>query len=121
MICLICIFILAGCVQTASPIRLPNLKKISSIDISFEGNKIHHTDKSWINDVVSGIKHAKATRKESVQDEPKVDEYIKIDIKYSGNTSTLFAYENKKKYYIEQPYQGIYEIDDNLYHKFQQK
>ena len=121
LICLICSLLLVGCSKTASPIRLPDLNNISSINISFEENKIHHTNKTWINDVILEIKNAKATRKESVQDEPKVEEYIKIDIKYSGNTSTLFAYENKKKYYIEQPYQGIYEIDDNLYQKLQQK
>ena len=94
---------------------------IAVVNVSFEGKKIFHSDKLWINDVVSKMGDAKPTRKESVQDVPKVDNYIKVDFKVKKENFTVFAYEEKGKYYIERPYQGIYEIDDNLYQKLQQK
>ncbi|WP_329385556.1 DUF5301 domain-containing protein [Anaerofustis butyriciformans] len=121
LICLICSLLFVGCSKTASPISLPKAGDIDNVNVSFEGKKIYHSDKSWINDVVSKMGDAKPTRKESVQDVPKVDNYIKVDFKVKKENFTVFAYEEKGKYYIERPYQGIYEIDDNLYQKLQQK
>lgn len=121
LICLICSLLLVGCSKTASPISLPKAGDIDTVNVAFEGKKIYHNDKSWINDVISKMGDAKPTRKESVQDVPKVDNYIKVDFKVKKENFTVFAYEEKGKYYIERPYQGIYEIDDNLYQKLQQK
>ncbi|MCO8193764.1 MULTISPECIES: hypothetical protein [Anaerofustis] len=33
---------------------------IAVVNVSFEGKKIFHSDKLWINDVFSGIKNAKS-------------------------------------------------------------
>lgn len=57
------------------------------------------------------------TAEESVQDSPvDSDEEIKIDFIFDeGAISTLFVYEKNGKYYIEQPYNGIYEITQDEY------
>lgn len=112
---------MAECAKMILTIRFSKAGDIDNVNVSFEGKKIYHSDKSWINDVVSKMGDAKPTRKESVQDVPKVDNYIKVDFKVKKENFTVFAYEEKGKYYIERPYQGIYEIDDNLYQKLQQK
>ena len=65
------------------------------------------------------LKMQKATCKQSIQNEPKVQEYIKIDIKYLTGINTLFIYVNKKDQYIEQHYQGIHEIDYYPHKKLQ--
>ena len=69
--------------------------------------------------MISNISNSKPTSKESVQDVPQVKSYIKIDIQFETGTSTLFAYEDNGKYYVEQLYQGIYEIDSKLYEQLQ--
>ena len=43
-----------------------------------------------------------------------------IDFQFEAGTSTLFAYEDSGKYYVEQPYQGIYKIDSQLYSQLQE-
>ena len=46
-----------------------------------------------------------------------VESYIKIDFRLKTGTSTIFAYEDRGKYYLEQPYQGIYKIDRKLFER----
>ena len=57
------------------------------------------------------------TGKESVQDSPvNVENEIGIHILLTDeNVMTLFAYKKNFKYYIEMPYNGIYDIDEETY------
>lgn len=110
-----CILALSACGGKADPIVLPNAGDITSVDITAGNKTINHADKAWINEMLSNISSSGPTSKESVQDAPDVENYIKIDIQFESGTGTLFAYEDSGKYYIEQPYQGIYEIDSKLY------
>ena len=81
-----------------------------AIDITFGENTVSHSDKTWISEIIADISSSEPTKKESVQDCPQVESYIKIDFQFETGTSTIFAYEDSGKYYIEQPYQGIYKI-----------
>lgn len=107
-------FALASCGK-ADPIVLPDRDDIANISVVIDGETIYHEDSAWIDSVMSGIADAEPTSKESVQDVPQVDDYIKLDIQLYGGVSTVFAYEEDGKYYIEQPYQGIYELDSDTY------
>lgn len=111
----VCIFTLSACGNKANPITLPEVSDITSIDVTVGKDSINYTDEIWINEIISDISSSKPTNKESVQDVPLVEDYIKIDIQLETETSTLFAYKDNEKYYVEQPYQGIYEIDSQLY------
>ncbi|HII4404668.1 DUF5301 domain-containing protein [Clostridium perfringens] len=117
---LICILALTACGKKADPITLPKTENILSVDVTVEGKTEQHLDEIWISNMISNISNSKSTSKESVQDVPQVENYIKIDIQFETGTSTLFAYKDKGKYYIEQPYQGIYETDSNLYKQLQE-
>ena len=57
------------------------------------------------------------TGKESVQDSPvNVEDEIAIQISLSDKkVITLFAYEKHSKYFIEMPYNGIYEMEEEAY------
>lgn len=115
-----CILTLAACGKKADPITLPEASTVTSIDVTVGEDIINHADKTWISEAISNISEAEPSSKESVQDVPMVENYIKIYFRFETGTSTLFAYEDEGKYYVEQPYQGIYEIDSQLYEMLQQ-
>lgn len=109
--CLTCILTLVACGKKAAPITLPQADKITSIDITIEENTVSHSDKTWMSEIIADISSSKPTKKESVQDVPQAESYIRIDFRHETETITIFAYEDRGKYYLEQPYRGIYKID----------
>ena len=111
---------LQGTTPKVAPITLPQTDEITSIDITFGENTVSHSDKTWISEIIADISSSEPTKKESVQDCPQVESYIKIDFQFETGTSTIFAYEDSGKYYIEQPYQGIYKIDSQLFERLQE-
>ena len=119
-LCLTCVLTLVACGKKADPIRIPQTYEITSIDITVRENTVNHSDKTWISEIITDISSSEPTKKESVQDVPQVESYIKIDFQFETGTSTIFAYEDSGKYYIEQPYQGIYRIDSQLFEKLQE-
>ena len=123
-LCLTCILTLAACGKKAAPITLPQADKITSIDITIEENTVSHSDKTWMSEIIADISSSKPTKKESVQDVPQAESYIRIDFRHETGTETeiitIFAYEDRGKYYLEQPYQGIYKIDSQLFGRLQE-
>lgn len=123
-LCLTCILTLAACGRKAAPITLPRADKITSIDITIAENTVSHSDKTWISEVIADISSSEPTKKESVQDFPQAKSYIKIDFRHETGTETgtitIFAYEDRGKYYLEQPYQGIYKIERKLFEKLKE-
>ena len=119
-LCLTCILTLVACGKKAAPITLPQADKITSIDITFEENTVSHSDKTWISEIIADISSSEPTKKESVQDVPQAKSYIKIDFRLETETITIFAYEDRGKYYLEQPYQGIYKIDRKLFERLKE-
>ena len=89
-----------------------------AVCVLFGENTVSYSDKTWISEIIADISSSEPTKKESVQDFPQVESYIKIDFRLETGTSTIFAYEDSGKYYIEQPYQGIYKIDSQLFERF---
>ena len=121
---LTCILTLAACGKKAAPITLPQADKITSIDITFEENTVSHSDKTWISEIIADISSSEPTKKESVQDVPQAESYIRIDFRHETGTETetitIFAYEDRGKYYLEQPYQGIYKIERRLFERLKE-
>ena len=121
---LTCILTLAACGKKAAPITLPQADKITSIDITIEENTVSHSDKTWMSEIIADISSSKPTKKESVQDVPQAESYIRIDFRHETGTETetitIFAYEDRGKYYLEQPYQGIYKIERRLFERLKE-
>ncbi|EEQ56518.1 DUF5301 domain-containing protein [Enterocloster sp. OA13] len=107
---------LTGCRRnTAEPIILPTVDDICSINIELiDGRQMSYENSESIKQIISAISIGKATNKESVQDFPSEDEYGTINIESNDGTTTVFYYVNSGKYFVEQPYQGIYEAVGNL-------
>ena len=119
-LCLTCILTLVACGKKAAPIQLPQTSDITSVDVTVGENTTNHSDTAWISEIISDISSSEPTSKQSVQDFPQTESYIKIDFQFETGTSTIFAYEENGKHYIEQPYQGIYKIDSQLYERLQE-
>lgn len=69
-------------------------------------NVINYTDEKWIKDAIEAITRNEPISKENNQSDPSV------------STNTLLIYEHNQKYFMEIPYQGVYEIDKGLYDQF---
>lgn len=118
IICVACILTLFACSKKANPIVLPQSSDVVSVDVTVGENTVNCSDKIWIDEVISGLSDSKPTNKQSVQDFPQVDNYIKVELNSQTEKTTVFVYKDKGKFYIEQPYNGIYIIDSDLYKMF---
>lgn len=106
-------FTLSACSDRAEPIILPDHEDIISVKVSEGDDELVYTDVENISSIISKINEAKATSKPTVQDNPvNVDNYYSVYITANEEQSTtLYIYKEKSKWYIEQPYQGIYGTD----------
>lgn len=118
IICVACILTLFACGKKANPIVLPQSSDVVSVDVIDGENTVNCSDKTWIDEVISGLSDSKPTNRESVQDFPQVDNYIKVELNSQTEKTTVFVYKDKGKFYVEQPYNGIYIIDSDLYKMF---
>lgn len=118
IICVACILTLFACGKKANPIILPQSSDVVSVDVIDGENTVNCSDKIWIDEVISGLSDSKPTNKQSVQDFPQVDNYIKVELNSQTEKTTVFVYKDKGKFYVEQPYNGIYIIDSDLYKMF---
>lgn len=96
--------------------KLDNIENISRIasQKSNTETKIEITSKEIVEDVINYItKEEKTTKKASVSDIPQVEEYYIVNFK--GTEQVMYLYTKSDKYYIERPYDGIYEITQEEY------
>lgn len=108
--------------QSAKDISLPDPKNIASIDLEYGQQKCQVSDKNIIEEIISEIvKSAKYTNIQSVNDQPtNVDSFITIKFNLGIDESAqsiAYIYQRKGKVYIEQPYTGIWRIDDKIYER----
>lgn len=99
-------------------LKLPEINDVSSISVTLNDNEIKLDKEEDITSIITTLmSNGRTTKIESIQDFPvNTSNVITINIyhKSSGN-STLFVYERKRNYYLEQPYNGIYEISSDEY------
>ena len=96
----------------------PSIETVESIVVEQKADGVVYNDKEEIESLLNVIYGVKMiTTKESVQDSPvNVEDEIAIHISLSDKkVITLFAYKKHSKYFIEMPYNGIYEIEEETY------
>ena len=99
-------------------LKLPQLEKLESISLEQDTNKKVINDNEKMKDIINILNERERTSKEeSIQDSPvNTSNKVKIDFNFKETgASTLFVYERNNKYYIEQPYNGIYRISMDEY------
>ena len=103
-------------------LNIPSDDSVYNINLEQNGKRIEVNKKDKIKDIIYIIvKVKRTTTNESIQDSPiNVDNVIKIDFEYGEDkTTTVFVYKKKDKYFIEQPYNGIYKISQNEYNSIE--
>lgn len=102
-------------------ISLPEANNVKEIEIveSNSQNTKKISDIEKISKIIESLNaNSKSTNKESVNDQPtNVDDYtiIKFYHKISeDNPSVVYLYTKKGKSYLEQPYSGIWEFNNDV-------
>lgn len=95
-----------------NPIPVPNSNEVTSIRIEQinEGGTlgvIETTDKNQIETILKALQNTDKIMRESINDSPNRDNYFQIDIN-ALYLQSIYLYNDRKQYYIEQPYGGIY-------------
>lgn len=101
-------------------LALPKQEEVSQIVFKDADRQcIVQGDKGEVYQILQG--EPRSTRKESVQDYPVNAEHVfQMDfVEKEGGTSTVFVYQKGRKYYMEQPYNGVYEIAEEEYRLLQ--
>ncbi len=113
---------LSACGEKAAPITLPEAEALCAVDVINGDSTVSHYDETWIGDFLEDVGGAEPTDIPSVQDAPVNTAYIQVDLRYAaGGTGTFFVYEDRGRYYVEQPYQGVYRISETLYERYFQQ
>ena len=103
-------------------LKLPQREKLESISLEQDTNKKVINDNEKMKDIINILNERERTSKEeSIQDSPvNTSNKVKIDFNFKETgASTLFVYERNNKYYIEQPYNGIYKISMDEYNSIE--
>ena len=111
----ICTVLLFGCGQKEASNLVKQSSKLETVTITLHnGDIVKVTDSTEIQDIVKVLNDAMHTKKVSTQDVPEADKYGKITLESKDGDRKMYYYEKKKKWYIEEPYVGIYQHSQNL-------
>lgn len=99
----------------AKPIELPMVKEVNSVEIKKENTVVKYIDDKEILEILKIFSNAKPTRIITAHERPMVKEYYIVIFDISEDRLyTSFVYNQNEKWYIEQPYVGVYEIKKGL-------
>lgn len=114
------VFIVAGMNLRSYELTLPEQEKLVRITIESGEKQTEITDEGEIEEVIyvlSGGGKGRTTNDESINDAPvNADVLIMVNFYFKEQgASTLFVYQRGGRYYIEQPYDGVYRISNDEY------
>lgn len=99
-------------------VEMPELEAVTCINYQKEGGKTVVEDAEGIGNLYGHLQNmSQKTIYASVSDQP-VDAFgvIRVEFRKKDNTASMFYfYQKKGKYYMEQPYNGIYSISRKDY------
>ncbi len=109
------LLIFTSCYQ-GKDLELPDKDKNYIIQIEHGDFYKLCTEPEEINEVLDIFADAKNTNTESINDFPhNVSDLITINLIMDERTDTYYVYKQKSKYYIERPYNGIWELESQKY------
>ena len=103
-------------------LNLPKLEKLESISLKQNEKNVIIDDKEKMQDILYILNCTKrVTKNESVQDVPiNINNEIQIECNFiETGKSIIFVYNKNNSYYIEQPYNGIYQISGDEYNSIE--
>lgn len=98
-------------------LNIPKVDDLENISLKSESVTKEITDAKIMKEVVLELNgNGRMTKQESVNDSPGVKKYTKIELNFKEKgSSVVYFYEEKGRYYLEQPYNGVYEISEDEY------
>lgn len=100
--------VLSGCAENDNAEIVKKSSKLQEINLTlYNGKSVNVTETEKVEDIVKVINSAESTKEESVQDVPDAEQYGKIILVSKED-------EREGKYYIEEPYVGIYQCEQDL-------
>lgn len=104
-----------GGVTSKVPIILPQSNEVTGINLEqINGGMtlsvISISQKSTVEQLLEALTHTNKTLRASVNDAPNQTDYLQIDIVGSSNRR-FYLYKDGNKYYVEEPYVGIYKTN----------
>lgn len=105
---------LSGC-GSGGKMSIPEVEKIDSVMVTAEEKTVIHEDRGWIEKLSQAAGHSELTSRQSVNDTPMTDDYIKVELITGKDSDTIYLYKAGSSYYAERPYEGIYKIEEDLY------
>ena len=93
-------------------INLPAINNLCEIVLKKEDKNININDEATMENIITNLKKVEKTKMSSVSDRPvNAKEIIEIEFKYrDGGSSIVYIYQRDDKYYLEQAYNGIYNL-----------
>lgn len=125
LVALVCILGLTACGGDKQvELLLPNVENIIKFEVTENGSNVSNkiTSKEEIAKIITEInEHSKSTNKESLNDHPtNVDSYIIMTFYYHNAENEqeqggIYLYQEKGNSYVEQPYVGIWKLEDEVF------
>ena len=96
---------------------LPNRTGVISVSISCDDERETITDKREIDSLFANLSTVRIKSGESYNDAPMTDKFIKIIFEVSDGLSgcTVYVFEDENGFFIEQPYNGIFSIEEKQF------
>lgn len=106
----------AACSAKAGPLTLPDADEVTAVRLEYGGGSVTRTGPGWIELLLEAMAESAPTRKATVQDVPDKADLAAAHFEMEdGSEQTFFFYPEKGKWYIERPYEGVYETDQLLW------
>lgn len=107
--------VLSGCAENDNAEIVKEASKLQEINLTlYNGKSVNVTETEKLEDIVKVINGVASTKEESVQDVLDAKQYGKIILVSKEEERTLYYYEREGKNYIEEPYVGIYQCNQDL-------
>lgn len=106
---------LTGCGIWNEVMTLPEAEEISAVRVEqMDGKVTRYEDGESIRRIVDVLSGGRVTDRRSVQDVPQAKRYGTVYLENHGGTTVAFYYEEHGSWFVEQPYQGIYQVEEDL-------
>lgn len=110
------LLLFAACAPKAGPLTLPDAGDVTEVRLEYKDDSVVRTGPGWIEMLLEDMAAAEPTRKSTVQDVPDKEDMAAVHfVLEDGSEQTVFVYPEKDKWYIERPYEGVYETDQLLW------
>lgn len=98
----------------ADPIRCPEMERIAAVTLIGENGASVVLEPADAGELLRRISDAQPTRLWSIQDYPEGKSYYTMEIDTDEREYRYFFYAEDSKVYVESPYEGVYQTDQQI-------